>query len=235
MITWLVAASVFIGYFLESIFGFGGTILSVSMMSLFIDFKEAIKIVMLVSFLASVLILASDHKSFSWKHFGRIMVISVPGTILGTWLFAYLSSFWLLKIFGGFLIAFSLQSLFLPKVTLPKLLRYPFIFAGGILQGLYGTGGPATLLGYRDDFEGKSQLRTVMAAYFMVGNAVRIIQLYIQGKLDTEVVLGNWWLFFPLVIAVFAGHRIHVAINEDTFKKGVSILLLVAGISFLLK
>lgn len=231
----LIAACVFIGYFLESIFGFGGTILSISMLSMVVDFKDAIKIVMFASFLASLFIILSDHKSFSWRHFGRIMVISVPATILGTYLFDYLSSNLLLKIFGALLIAFSVQSLFIPNAELPKILRKPMLFFGGILQGMYGTGGPATLLGYRDNFDNKSQLRTIMAAYFMVGNLVRMIQLYIQGALDVDMAIESWWLIPTLFIAVFGGHRIHTTISDTLFKKGVSILLLIAGISFLIK
>ncbi len=233
---YLVPLVFFVAYFIESIFGFGGLIISFTILSFFVDTKNMIFLGLYVATCASTFVVISDRKSFSKEAFSKIFVIAFIGTIIGLVLFNYFTSLILLKIFAVFLLFFSIKSLFYESLSLKsKILQKLFLFAGGILQGLFGTGGPFTVLAAKDWFKSKSQLRTTMAVFFIVFNIIRAIQLTTFGTFNYSIIQMYWWVIFPLALAIFLGYRIHLKINEAYFKIGINWLLLFAGIVLLFK
>lgn len=235
MIGILLAACVFTAYFIESVFGFGGTVLALAAISNFIDVKAAILIVAYAAICSSSLILISGYKSFSLKHFIKIYTYALPGVFIGTVVYLYMSPAFLLKFFGVFLVFYALYSLWKPAFKLSNFLSKAILFLSGIIQGIYGTGGPFMLMAYGHEFKDKSELRSMVAAYLLFGNVVRVIQMYFMGQLDTAL-LGNYtWVILPVGIAVFLGFFVHKKLNDKVFKTGVFGLMLIAGVSFLFK
>ena len=103
------------------------------------------------------------------------------------------------------------------------------------MQGIYGVGGPFTILAIQNDFSSKSNLRSSMAVYFIFFNIIRMTQFQIQGIFTFTQIFSFWWLIFPLSLAIFLGYKLHLKIPEESFKKAIHIILLIAGISFLFK
>ena len=164
-----------------------------------------------------------------------IFPLALVGTISGAVLYDVFSNQILMKIFSIFLIIMAIKSLLLDKLTIIHLLRQPLIFVGGIMQGIYGIGGPFTLLATKDLFASKSMLRSSLATYFIFFNLVRIVQFQLTGVMDYTEIFEMWWLIFPIFVAVFLGYIIHIKISEEIFKKVLNILLLFAGIVFMLR
>lgn len=225
----------FIGYFIESIFGFAGTIISLSLLAYFIDIKDAIYIAMYASSVASLSILISDHKSLNLGELKRVYKLAFPGILIGAASIVWVDSGLLLKIFAAFLILFALNGLFRPHFVFPKIIAGFLTFCGGITQGIYGTGGPFVLMAHRDKFKDKSELRATMAGFFLSANIIRFIQLYAMGDVTLTQVFDAWWVILPVGLAVALGYVIHIKISERYFKIGVMGLLLLAGIVYLLK
>ena len=235
MLPTLIALSVFVGYFIESAFGFGGTIIALAGVGQLVDVKDAILIVTYASMCASSFVLLSDLKSFSWQHLIKIYTFALPGLLLGTFIFTILQSAVLLKIFAVLLIAYALYSLANPKLCLPYFLSRFVLFVAGLLQGIYATGAPFVLMGYGDKFENKSELRSAVAAFLLFGNVIRLVQLSVMGELKGGVFKDYWWIVVPIAIAVASGFFVHCRINDQLFKRGVFVLMLIAGIFYLVK
>ena len=235
MISLYVAIGVFIAYFIESMFGFGGTILALAILTSFIDIKTAILLVTYAAIIASSCILISGYKHFSLKHLFKIYLYALPGVFIGTVVFLWMSPANLLKIFAGFLIFYSLYSLWKPDFKLSPLLSRCVLFLAGIIQGIYGTGAPFMLMAYRHEFKDKSELRSMVAAFLLFGNVLRVAQMYFMGELKADVFLTYYWIVLPVALAVGAGFFMHLKLNDRVFKIGVACLMLLAGISFLFK
>jgi uncharacterized membrane protein YfcA len=234
--TLLISAIFLLCFFIESIFGFGGLVLTYAILSFFVDIKDLIFAGMYIGICASSFVLLSDWSSFSKKMFLRLLPLALVGTIIGVLLFGMFSTEMLLVIFAIFLIIFALRSLLFTKITaLPKTLRNFFVVAGGVMQGIYGTGGPFTLLGVRDEFKNKSELRSTMAMFFITFNLVRIVQLNLQGKFNGEAFFSLWWIALPLGLVIFAGYKIHLNLNEKFSQQMISIILLIAGVALLVR
>lgn len=232
----LIAVIFFISFFCESVFGFGGLLIAFAVLSFFVEIKEIIPIAIYVGIFASICVLYTDRKSIDWQLLlKRIFPFALLGTIVGATLFSYLSNAILLKVFAMFLIVIAIKSLVFQKLSFMKYLKRPLLFGGGVMHGIYGIGGPFTLLAIKQDFKSKSYLRSTMAVYFILFNLVRIIQFKITAQFAIADFFAMWWLAGPIFVAVFLGYRIHLRISEEVFKKIINILLLLAGIIYILK
>jgi uncharacterized membrane protein YfcA len=218
----------------QSVFGFAGNILSVTILSFFFDIKEIIVLAVIVGGIASLLILLSDRKSFSWKLLLEILIPSVPGILIGVFFLRKYDSDFILQLFSIFLIVYALWTLMAPKTHIPNILKPLMNFVSGIFGGIFGGAGPFLIAAMREKFKNKSALRGTFAMLSIVFTVIRI-PLYFQGNVSSiDNVVPFWWVIFPLIFCIWIGHRIHVKISERYFRIGISALLLVAGISFLM-
>lgn len=233
--TSLIAICFSLGFFVESIIGFGGALVAYSILAFFIDFKEMILAGLYIGTLSSAKIIYTDHKSFDKPTFIAALPFCLLGTIFGAFIFSQLSVETLSLIFGILLILLSIKIIFFDKYVFPKFFKSKLIFIGGIAQGAFGTGGPFFANALQQSFKNKSNLRTTLAAMFVTFNIVRIFQLGLHGDLKPEFFLKIWWVIIPIFFAIRLGHLMHLKISENNFKKGIAIMTIFAGIKFLSK
>ena len=230
----IIPAIFLLCFCIESIFGFGGLVLSFAFLSFFVDIKSLIFVGMYIGIFASIFVLVTDRHAVDKKLFLDILPTALVGTIIGVFVITFFSNQLLLKIFAIFLILFGLRWLLMDSVQkLPALVKKLFIFVGGVMQGIYGTGGPFVVMAIKNDFKSKSQLRSTMAVFFILFNIVRVAQLNIQGKFNSAEFFSLWWIIFPLFVAIYVGYHVHLNISERFFHKIVALLLFGAGIILL--
>lgn len=233
----IIIALIFLfSYFIESVFGFGGTIIALTMLSFLIDAKNMVYLGIYAAIIANIVIILTDRKSFSKKVFISMFPISIIGTVIGVFLFVHLSNILLLKLFALFLLIFAIKSLIFDNLKLNKNPAQKIIlFFGGFIQGIFGTGGPLSVIGIRDSFSNKSELRTTIAVLFLVFNTVRVLQLYAQNSFPILYVASFWWIVLVVPLAIIMGYAVHIKINEKYFRLGVSLFILIASIILLVR
>ncbi len=225
-----------VAFFCESVIGFGGLLIALSVLSFFVEIKILTPTIIYVGFIASIIVLCTDRKTINWSLIVKnIIPISFTGTILGVMLFNYASEVILLKVFAIFLIIVTVKSLIFSKLKLIKIFRTPLLFLGGVAHGLFSIGGPFTILAVKDEFKSKNSLRSTMAVYFAFFNFIRFLQLTYLKKYEISEYFAMWWLIFPIFLAVLLGYRIHLKLPEDLFKKIINLLLLLAGLIYIIK
>ena len=231
----LIALSFSLGFFVESIIGFGGGLIAYSILGFFIDLKAMVMAGLYIGTCASAYIVYTDYKSFDMKIFKSILPLSLLGTIVGVFAFSMLSSQTLALGLGAVLIILSIKILFFETYVLPRLFRNKLIFIGGVSHGSFGIGGPFWVNSLQKDFKNKSNLRTTMAMTFVFFNLVRILQLSLQGQLKLDFFADIWWVIIPIFITIKLGHYVHLKISAEFFKKLIAIMTMLSGAKFLLK
>lgn len=231
----LVTVVICFSYLVESVFGFGGTIIALSILGFFFDFKEVIPLVIYASVISSSVICVSDPKSINIKILKRIFPYICLGTLMGVCVFYVIPSELLLKIFALFILYNSLKSLLAEKLIANKAIKNFILVLSGVMQGIFGTGGPMALVALKGDFASKSELRATMAVFFIVLNIIRVTQLYFFTDFPVMEIFQIWWLIVPLSISILLGYKIHLSVNEKVFNKALSVLLLFTAIIFLIK
>lgn len=231
----LIAISFSIGFFFESILGFGGGIIAYTILSFFVDLKVMILAGLYIGTCSSAYIFYTDHKSFDKDIFKSLIPLSFAGTVLGVMCFSFFSSPTLSIILGVLLILLAIKTLFFEKYTFPKIFKNKLLFTAGISQGAFGIGGPFAINALKTSFKNKSGLRTTMASFFVFFNLVRVVQLTIQKQLHLDFFSEIWWVIIPIFASIWLGYKVHLKISEDLFKKGIGIMTIFAGIKFILQ
>ena len=220
-------------YAIESIFGFGGTIIFLGISGFFFDFNSLLKLAMIVGLSSGLAVLIQSYKYVSLNHLIKILIYTIPGALIGTYFISYFASDILIKIFAIILIIYGCFNLFFPDIRFPQFLKNFFVILGGFIQGIYTIGGPFVLMGYKDYFSSKQELRSTMAGYFFIINSLRAIFFMFLGGSYLEIVKIYYPIAFLVMISVWLGYFIHKQIPEILFKKLIIIAITLIGVLIL--
>ena len=220
-------------YAIESIFGFGGTIIFLGLSGFFFDFNSLLKLAMIVGLSSGLAVLIQSYKYASLKHLIKILIYTIPGALIGTYFISYFASDILIKIFALILIVYGCFNLFFPDLKLPQFLKNFFVILGGFIQGIYTIGGPFVLMGYKDNFSSKQELRSTMAGYFFIINSLRAIFFVFLGGSYLEIVKIYYPIALLVMLSVWLGYFIHKQIPEILFKKLIIIAITLIGVLIL--
>lgn len=231
----LIATAFSLGFYIESIIGFGGGLIAYAILGFFMDIKSMVLVGLYIGTCASAYIIITDHKSFSKKVFLSSLPVCFLGTIIGVLIFTKIDSKTMLVIFGALSIILSTKIIFFDDLKFPNLFKNALLSIGGISHGLFGIGGPFVVNAVKGEFKNKSELRTTMAVFFVSLNIVRFIQLFLQKTISIGFFSEVWWTIFPVFIAIFFGFKAHLKISESVFKRMIGAMTFFAGIVFLFK
>ena len=220
-------------YAIESIFGFGGTIIFLGLSGFFFDFNSLLKLAMIVGLSSGLAVLIQSYKYASLKHLIKILIYTIPGALIGTYFISYFASDILIKIFALILIIYGCFNLFFPDIKFPQFLKNFFVILGGFIQGIYTIGGPFVLMGYKDNFSSKQELRSTMAGYFFIINSLRAIFFVFLGGSYLEIVKIYYPIALLVMLSVWLGYFIHKQIPEILFKKLIIIAITLIGVLIL--
>ena len=220
-------------YAIESIFGFGGTIIFLGISGFFFDFNSLLKLAMIVGLSSGLAVLIQSYKYVSLKHLIKILIYTIPGALIGTYFISYFASDILIKIFAIILIIYGCFNLFFPDIRFPQFLKNFFVILGGFIQGIYTIGGPFVLMGYKDYFSSKQELRSTMAGYFFIINSLRAIFFMFLGGSYLEIVRIYYPIALLVMLSVWLGYFIHKQIPEILFKKLIIIAITLIGVLIL--
>ena len=218
--------------------GFGAGLIAVGTMALLLpELKDAVVLLLLVNLPAELWVVRSSWQRISWR--GVLVIFSgvVIGTPLGTFLLRWGDARFLLIVLGVFLVAVGAVFIFIRDTRerqLPRWVAGPIGVISGVLTGLFGTGGPPLILYYRLQGVDKAAFRGHLMAIFLLMTAVRVPS-YAAFGLITEPRLWSALAVLPAVIlGALIGNRIHLRIEEDTFRRLVSAALLIIGLLLLI-
>ena len=220
-------------YAIESIFGFGGTIIFLGISGFFFDFNSLLKLAMIVGLSSGLAVLIQSYKYVSLNHLIKILIYTIPGALIGTYFISYFASDILIKIFAIILIIYGCINLFFPDIRFPQFLKNFFVILGGFIQGIYTIGGPFVLMGYKDYFSSKQELRSTMAGYFFIINTLRAIFFMFLGGSYLEIVKIYYPIALLVMLSVWLGYFIHKLIPEILFKKLIIIAITLIGVLIL--
>ena len=142
-----------------------------------------------------------------------------------------------LTLLGIFLVLVGLVFLLLPTRT--EGIRWPFWagplagLMGGVLGGLFGTGAPPVIIYFHLSRLHKSTFRGQL---MVVLNAITLARVpsYAVAGFFTAARLWSGLAIIPWVaVGALGGYRLHLELNEATFRRVVSVLLAAMGVMLL--
>lgn len=228
-------------HFVETITGFGATVIALSLAAHFFKIEVLVVALVLIGWLQSAWILARSFKHIRWDvFFKKILPFSALGLPLGRWSFSVLKSSQLKIALGIFVMAVAILELIrlYQKGSTPKPIAswqgFALLFGGGFFHGLFASGGPLIVYYSSRQIEGKKSFRATLSLLWIILNSALIISYLAGSKMRTESLNLAFYLLPALVVGIFLGEISHTKIKESTFKKLVYIILFLTGVFLLI-
>ena len=231
---------------LESITGFGATILALPFLSMFIDVRSAVALMSMMSGMFGVYVFCAERRFMQRTVLKNILIFGGIGLPVGILLFSVLPERWLKLILGVFVTFSAVKALIQQRLAgkqtasaQPEKAECTWgdriaLLIGGVFHGAFAAGGPLFTLYVSRQHLSKSQFRATMTFVWVVFNAVLLIKnICISGIITTDF-LKMWLLAIPFLIAgAVVGNFLHRRVSIRVFTLLTNLLLLIAGLSTL--
>lgn len=237
----MLAGIVLLAYTTQVLAGFGSVIISVTLGVHFYPIEFLLPVLVPLDVIVNSYIISKHYKHIHKKLLlNNILPIMGMGLIVGILLFTYIQGDTLKLVFGIFVTFISVNRLIALKRNvensnkLSQLKYNLLLFSGGLVQGIYASGGPMIAYAAGRLNLTKSIFRSTLCALWIILNAVLTASYAVADKLSAET-LKYLALLLPVVITgIVIGELFHNKINENQFKKFIYSILVVAGISIVL-
>lgn len=232
---------VLISNIIQGITGFAGTIIAMPFSIIFVGFDTAKPILNALGLLAGLYIVSLSHKNINKREFYNAIWVMLLGTVLGTFIKNFIldSEKILSVIFGLVVIAIAITGM---AETIKKkskkhnrLVSFVLLVSAGIVQGMFVSGGPLLVSYMTGKISEKNQFRSTLSAIWIATNSVILF---------SDINMGYWSfdtikIFIPCVVVLFIGmligHFLYKKMSRELFMKITYGLLLISGISLILK
>ncbi len=235
------AAVVFGAFVVRGMSGFGAGLVAIPLLVLAIPIHTAVPMMGLMVFILFIFLTIRDRRDVILHELKLLVPPTILGVAAGTLLFSTLDSVLLLTLLGVFIIGFALYVLAVHYFGLPQFhcsstWALPVGFGGATLDTMFGGGGGTLVVIYMHMRGiGKMQFRATVAAVWFFEMVARIAGYAVAGYY-TLPSLTSAALLLPIMWAgTYAGEHISNRISQETFAKVLAMLLLLSGVSVLLK
>ena len=176
------------------------------------------------------------RQALNWQNIWPLTTGTVIGIPIGVALLSYLNPAYLRFGVGVLLVLYTIYGLVRPAIKPMKIGVAPDIaigFVNGLVGGLTGLGGVVSTIscqwrGWTKDFQ-----RAVFQPVLFVAFVVISISMAVTGAITADT-LKLYGLGLPFLLAgLWSGFKLYGTINDETFRKAVLVLLLVAGLSLI--
>lgn len=230
----LLAAVVALAFTVEAAMGFGATVVTLALASLFMPTSEILPAFVPIN------VLLSGYLTFRGRSFVRgkvlfreVLPAMALGLPIGIVAFRRLDEDALRLALGLFVVVVSLLELRSKAGASPadRVVASLLLALGGVVHGAFGSGGPLVVyvLGRKLSHD-KAAFRATLSALWLVLNVALLASYAQAGQLTTSTAAVSGWLTVPLAIGLLTGERVHRAMPAHRFRPLVFGLLLAVGL-----
>lgn len=236
--TFVSALAIILGaYFIRGITGFGSGLIAVPLLALILPLQTVVPLVLVLDFCASLVMSHKARVHVQWDEIIPLLPASLLGIIIGATLLVSLPREPLLIALALFVIVFALRYLLNihSDQRVSRSWSVPTGLSGGLIGALFGTGGPPYVIYLTHRIKEKSRLRATISGLLLLDGFFRVVTFLVTGLLGTHLLPFLLAAAPTMLLALYLGHRVHIGINDRQMLKLVGTLLLISGVSLLVK
>lgn len=235
---WLFGATILLlAYFVRGVAGFGSGLIAIPLLALFLPLTLAVPLVVFLDYVASASQGLKDRAHIQWREIFPLLPFTAAGVLLGLYLFKTVDSVMLAHALGVFVLLYACYTLFMNQSTgtASRLWAVPAGTLGGLIGTLFGTGGPFYVVYLKHRGLPKTQFRATFATIFLLDGAGRLTGYLGGGFFDRDWMMLAALSLPIMAVGLFLGGHVHTTISQRAFQSAVSVLLLISGVSLLLR
>lgn len=236
-------AVVCFAFAVEAALGFGSTVITVGLASLWLPLDSILPVFVPVNIVLSSYLVFRHRAHVSWKFMTtRVVPFMGIGLPVGFLLFAHFAGNGLKAGLGVFIVALSaieLRRLASPSVA-PAVALHPVaerlaLVGGGIAHGAFASGGPLAVWVSGRVLQDKSAFRASLSLLWLLLNVALIAGYVLNGQIDATTLRKSLLLLPSLGLGVVVGEWTHSRIPLQAFRVGIFALLLLVGLVLVVK
>lgn len=238
---WLFVVAPVVILFAYTIFGisgFGATIIAVPLLAHFLPVAFLVPMFVLLDLAAALVIGTSSREHLSRQEMKNLLPFMFVGIVLGVTLLVRVPQDWLRAALGVFALAVGVYSIVNPVLvkTISKWWMVPVGIAGGSIAAVFGAGGPIYAAYLSGRLKDKSEIRATMSTLISISAFTRALVYGVSGLLLHTTILVGAAVLAPLAwVGIKTGARIHVGLTQEQMRRMIGVLLVVAGVSLLVR
>lgn len=226
----------------ETVTGFGSTIVAVTIGANFYPISHLVAVIVPINIMLSAYIVIRHFRAVDLREYAfRILPFAGAGLAIGIAVSSFAGGNELKIAYGAFVLCFSAWELVRllrggdaekqPELPLAK--GALWLVAGGIVQGIYASGGPLVVYYASRKLKDKTVFRSTLSMLWLALNIVLVTTLAMKHEVNAGTLKTSAALLPSLAIGIFLGEKLHGRINERAFRVFVFALLIAAGASLL--
>jgi len=227
---------IFIAYTIKGLSGFGSGLIAIPLLAFIFPLTFIVPVLGLLSYSGTIMQSFHYRKQVVWRDMLPIIPFSILGIVIALWLLVNVDANLLVMALGVFVLLYAIYSL-LP-LPVPAGGRQWAIVAGcggGMVGALFGTGGPFYVVYLKMRRLNKDQFRATIAMIFLVDGGARMSAYALNGLFTSQVLWLVLTLLPVLFVGMYAGHHLHIKIDQQRFNQVISLLLMLSGIMLIIK
>jgi len=229
----VAAPTVFLAYGVFAIAAFGTALIAAPVLAQVMPVAKVVPLLSLLDFVAAVSSLLRLRRSVSRSELMRLLPWMIAGAIAGASLLLVLPARAMMIALGAFVALYGLRGLL--RTGVPPLLSHrwaaPFGLAGGVLGGMFGTGGFIYAMYLSRRLEGEA-MHATQSALIALATAIRVSIFAFAGVYSDPALMLLFALLLPaMALGLFAGHRVRPHLSRTQFLRFLHVLLVGSGLA----
>lgn len=220
--------------------GFGAAVMAIPVCSFFVDVKMVVPLLALCSVLTCIYMTFHEHSAVDWDELRRMLAWGSLGFPVGNLGFHYLPISILKLLLGLFITGVAGHGLWRlyrrrPRVPWNRHAGRAILVLGGMIQGALASGGPLIVTYAHNAMPDRRRFRATLFVFWIILNSVFVGSYFAGPDGNPAVLLLALCAIPPLAAGTWLGQKLHHAASDQFFQVLVSGVLLVSGLSLLMR
>ncbi len=232
-----------LSYSIQALSGFGSIIIAVTLGTHFFPLSFLLPVIVPLDVLLNSYLVLRYRKRIDYSTMLKsVFPVMGFGLMIGIFLFSsFAENKYIEKLFGLFVVLISARELWIQwrnKISNKNISRNKttlFLFSGGIIHGMFASGGPMVVYPISRRIKNKITFRSSLALLWLTFNITLTVSYIISAKINITTIKWSAGLIVIIPISIFLGEKLHSRINEQKFRTIIFALLVFSGLAILLK
>ena len=222
---------IFLAGCIQGMTSFGFSLLSLPILSMIIDIKVIVPMLVIFSLVMNSIILYKIRRHMKLKDIYVLIIIAALATPLGAKLLINVNKE-VLQVVVGVIVSFSAVFMhygYKVSIKNEKLAHIPVGFMSGLLNGSVSLSGPPIILFLTNQGVEKQVFRATLTAFFWILNIVTIITFYFNSLITGEVFKMTSIAMPTLIVGVLLGVHFGNKVKDQIFKNVTTVMIILMG------
>lgn len=232
---------IFGAYVVRGMSGFGAGLVATPLLAFVFPMTTVVPTTGLLVSVLFVFLTLRDWRLVLWDEFRRLLAPTLLGVAVGLYLFSVLDNRLLIKMLGGFLVAYAIYMLIAQwvgarQVKLSTRWAWPLGFSGALIDAMFGGGGGTLPVIYMHGRQvARDAFRATLAVLWFVEMLTRIGGYAVAGFYTPNTLTLVATMLPFMLMGTWVGEKIGTRLSQEAFTRILAVLLLLSGASLLVK